>query len=144
MTVRGGAGGRGTVGWWAVLAALCVCAAGVALVLGLSLVAPQGALEQVTVSACETRHAGRDDYVQCDGLLADGTHVSLRHDGHPGEHVDAAKTPWGSYIVPGRGFVPWAAALAAPAGLLLAAVACVIALRRAGRRTRYRATVNLR
>ncbi|MFJ8045394.1 hypothetical protein ACIRBX_33300 [Kitasatospora sp. NPDC096147] len=129
---------------WGVLAALCLGAAAVALVLGLSLVAPSGPVEQVTVSACETRHAGRNGYVQCDGLLADGTRVSLRHDGHPGEHVAAAKTPWGSYTVPMRGFMAWTTALAAPAALLLVAVACTGALRRAVRRTRDRAAVNLR
>lgn len=144
MTVGGGAGRRWAVGLWAVLTGMCVCAAGIALVLGLSLVAPQESLERVTVSECETRHAGRNDYVQCDGLLADGTHVSLRHDGHPGEHVDAVKTPWGSYVVPWKGFTAWAAALAAPLALLLAAVACTIALRKALRQTRYRASFSLR
>ncbi|MGV9266225.1 hypothetical protein ACWDRR_16360 [Kitasatospora sp. NPDC003701] len=144
MTVAGGAGQRWAVGLWAALTALCVCASGIALVLALSLVAPRGPLEQVTVSACETRHAGRNDYVQCEGLLTDGTHVSLRHDGHPGEQVEAVKTPWGSYIVPWTGVTAWTAALAAPAALLLAAVACTTALRKAVRRTRHRATVSLR
>ncbi|MFK0191754.1 hypothetical protein [Kitasatospora sp. NPDC090308] len=113
------------------------------LALGLSLVAPNEPLEQVTASACETKHAGRNDYVRCDGTRADGTRVSLRHDGHPGEQVAAAKTPWGAYTVPSKGFTAWTAALAAPTALLLATVACTIALRKAVRRTRYRAAVKL-
>ncbi|WP_380283672.1 hypothetical protein [Kitasatospora purpeofusca] len=138
MTMVSGAGGRATVVLWAVLTALCVGAVGVALLLGLTQVAPWGTAERVAVSECETRHAGRNAYVQCDGLLADGTRVSLRHAGRPGESVDAVQAPWGSYVVPRRGLAAWSAALAAPAALLLAAAACTVALRRAVRRTRNR------
>ncbi|MEU3567709.1 hypothetical protein AB0E96_04640 [Kitasatospora sp. NPDC036755] len=143
MTAFGGSG-RSTVVLWAVLTALCVVAVGVAVLLGLARVAPWGPVERVVVSTCETRHAGRNDYVQCDGVLPDGAPVSLRHDGRPGEGVDAVRAPWGSYVVPRTGFAAWAEALAAPLVLSLATVACVVALRKSARRTRYRPGGGLR
>ncbi len=138
------AGGRWTVGLWALLTLLCLGATGIALLFGLTLVAPNGSPERATVSACETRHSARNDYVQCEALLANGTHISLRHDGHPGESVDAVRAPWGSYIVPRKGYTAWTAALAAPLALLLAAAACAVALRKAVRRTRHQLMVTLR
>ncbi|GHE26114.1 hypothetical protein GCM10018781_78170 [Kitasatospora indigofera] len=58
--------------------------------------------------------------------------------------ADRAVLPGGSYVIPQKGLAPWAAALAVPLVLLLAAVACVIALRKAVRRPRYRHAVELR
>ncbi|MFC8450228.1 hypothetical protein [Kitasatospora sp. NPDC057223] len=125
------AGGRWTAGLWAALTMLCLGAAGIALLFGLSLVAPHGSPERATISACETRHSARNNYVQCEALLTDGTHISLRRAGHPGGSVDAVRAPWGSYIVPWKGFTAWTAALAAPLTLLVAAAACAVALRKA-------------
>ncbi|MGW4646635.1 hypothetical protein [Kitasatospora sp. NPDC004289] len=127
---------RSTAGLWAVLMVLCLCAAGLAAFLGLSLTAPRGRAEHVALTACETRHGGRDGYVQCTGLLPDGTQVSLRHDGHPGESVDAVRTPWGSYAVPRPDLPARALALTVPLLLLVAAAASGAALRSALRRRR--------
>ncbi|AUY49432.1 hypothetical protein [Streptomyces sp. CB01881] len=138
MALGGGAGERPTTVLWGLLTALCVGAAAVGLVLGLARVAPWGHPESVVVTECHTKHAGRNDYVQCEARSAGGALVSLRHDGHPGEAVRAVRAPWGSYVVPQTGVTAWAIALAVPLALLLAASVCGMVTLRRVRRLRYR------
>ena len=133
-----GAGGEGR--WagavaWGVLSALLVGTAGLVLVLGLARMGQTGPRETVVISACESSKTGRaTGYVQCTGRLPDGSEVSVRHDGRPGESITAGRAPWGSYLVPDSGPLSWAMVLPAPPALLAAAYYCARPVLRPARR----------
>ncbi|MCG6494082.1 hypothetical protein [Kitasatospora sp. A2-31] len=133
---RGGNRRRSTTLMWGLLTLLCAGATAVALLLGLARVAPLGGAQSVVVTACETRAAGKNGYVQCEARTDAGARISLRHDGHPGERVDAARAPWGSYVIPEHGLGAWSAALVLPVGLALTTTVCAAVTRRAARRPR--------
>ncbi|WP_031507419.1 hypothetical protein [Streptomyces megasporus] len=120
--------GRGlAIVGYSALTLLCAAATAFAVFDGLARLDLLGNAVQVWIAECHVETGGRGgSYSVCSGPRLDiaATHiVEVRYEGHRGEVIRVARTPWGSHEAVDTGFVSWGIAVLLPVLPLMATAA---------------------
>ncbi|MBT3158229.1 hypothetical protein KQH42_29530 [Streptomyces sp. CHA1] len=103
---------------YAALTPLCVAAMAWTVFTGFARLNLSGNSVEVRLTECHREAGARNTtHTACSGSSQSTTDpgtVKVRYEGHQGETIRAAQTPWGGYETVDTGFVSWGIAVLAP------------------------------
>ncbi|MEY6565069.1 hypothetical protein AB8B12_08975 [Streptomyces sp. PGLac3x] len=102
----------------AALTLLCLAAMAWTVFTGIARLNLSGNAVAVRLTECHREDGARNTtHTACSGLSGSTTDpgtVKVRYEGHQGETIRVARTPWGRYEAVDTGFVSWGIAVLAP------------------------------